>query len=183
MACYQTAVFNTTSCTWNVTGTPPIAPTGNTSQTFNFGQTLADLTIVGINIVWYQTLIDAQNHTNELNSSTLLIDGNTYYAIQIIDGCYSITALAVNVTLVLKTISVEKDQFNYYPNPVETNLYFENSSLILDLTLSSILGQKIYNKEVNSITSYLDMSRLPSGTYLLNIRTLRGTKNIKLLKK
>ncbi|MEI6348778.1 MAG: hypothetical protein WCP69_12600, partial [Bacteroidota bacterium] len=28
LACYQTANFNTTSCTWNITGTQPAAPTG-----------------------------------------------------------------------------------------------------------------------------------------------------------
>jgi hypothetical protein len=40
-----------------------------------------------------------------------------------------------------------------------------------------------FTKEINSTSGQLDMSRLSSGSYLLNITTVQGTKNIKLLKK
>ena len=172
-----------TSTTMTIVVNTVQAPIVVSGQTFNSGQTLADIVVIGTNIVWYSTLNDVQFHTNALSISTSLVDGKTYYATQTIDGCTSLTPLAVTTTILLGTNSIVKDKFNFYPNPVVEILYFENSSGLIKLTLSSILGQIIYTKETNATSGQLDLSRLPSGSYLLNITTQQGTKDIKVLKK
>ncbi|MFD2036718.1 hypothetical protein ACFSKL_18075, partial [Belliella marina] len=58
--------------------------------------TLASIEIVGENIQWY----DAATDGNLLDITTLLVDGQTYYASQTIeDGCESLLRTAVTVTL------------------------------------------------------------------------------------
>src|SRR5690606_11187073 len=62
----------------------PGPPTGNSTQTFCKGETLADLTgITGSNLKWYSNL----SGTIQIPSSTLLKDGVTYYVSQTVNGC------------------------------------------------------------------------------------------------
>ena len=71
----------------------PSAPTGSGSQTTCIG-TVANITATGSNIQWY----DVPTGGTPLSSSTLLINGVTYYASQSISGCESTDRLAVVVT-------------------------------------------------------------------------------------
>jgi hypothetical protein len=71
----------------------PLAPTGSTVQT-TCGGTLTNLTVTGTNIQWY----DVPTGGTPLATSTLLINGETYYASQSISGCESSDRLAVMVT-------------------------------------------------------------------------------------
>ena len=58
---------------------PVVAPpTGAANQNFTAGQTLADLMVLGSNIIWY----DAPTAGNTLPNTTLLQDNTTYYATQ-----------------------------------------------------------------------------------------------------
>ena len=57
--------------------------------------TIADIQINETNIIWY----DAQNGGNPYDPTDLLVDGNIYYAAQIINGCESEERLAVTVTI------------------------------------------------------------------------------------
>ncbi len=73
--------------------TTTAAPIGDAAQDF-CDDTLADLVVVGSNIIWY----DAATEGNVLPSTTALVDGAIYYASQTVDGCESTTRLAVTVT-------------------------------------------------------------------------------------
>lgn len=75
-----------------VNSTP--APTGSSAQTLSVGSTLANVAVTGTNIQWY----DAASNGNSLPSSTVLVNGTTYYATQTLNGCESPT-LAVTVTV------------------------------------------------------------------------------------
>lgn len=75
-----------------VNSTP--APTGSSAQTLSVGSTLANVAVTGTNIQWY----DAASNGNLLPSSTVLVNGMTYYATQTLNGCESPT-LAVTVTV------------------------------------------------------------------------------------
>ncbi len=74
-----------------------LAPTGLSTQTFCDieNATLADLTITGVNILWYANATSV----TPLNPTELLVDNNTYYATQTINGCESPTRLAINVSV------------------------------------------------------------------------------------
>ena len=73
----------------------PTAPTGTATQTFCNSATVADLSATGSNIQWY----DAATGGNLLSGSTVLVNGNHYYASQTISGCESISRLDVTVTI------------------------------------------------------------------------------------
>jgi gliding motility-associated-like protein len=80
----------------NVYTTP--APTGSGLQQIceNGNPTLNQLSIAGTNIQWYASL----SSNIVLPLTTLLVDGNTYYASQTINGCESVDRLAVAVDLI-----------------------------------------------------------------------------------
>src|SRR5690606_38193726 len=69
------------------------APGGDADQFFETGDTLADLVVYGGNLTWYS---DAAG-TVAIPDSTLLVDGDTYYVRQTLNGCDS-DLLAITVT-------------------------------------------------------------------------------------
>jgi hypothetical protein len=73
----------------------PPAPSGEVKQTKVCGSDLLSLDALGSKIKWY----DALSGGNTLSLSTILMDGNVYYASQSIDGCESEDRLAVLVEL------------------------------------------------------------------------------------
>jgi hypothetical protein len=79
-----------------VINTTPGAPTGNASQTFCAGATLADVLVTGNNIVWYNA---AAPGGSVLPANTVLVNGTTYYASQTTTNCESVTRLAVTITV------------------------------------------------------------------------------------
>lgn len=80
------------------------APTGNATQNFCSTQnaTISFLEATGAAIVWY----DAAANGSVLSSSTPLIDGETYYASQTLNGCASVNRLAVTVAISTPTLVV-----------------------------------------------------------------------------
>ena len=87
-----TAVVNTTP-----------TPTGSTLQGFIYVSTIADLVVSGTNINWYT----AATGGTLLPTSTILVDGNTYYASQTLNACESGVRIAVTVSITLiKTVNL-----------------------------------------------------------------------------
>jgi hypothetical protein len=162
-----------------VISTPP--PTGNISQNLTQGQTLNNLQVAGTNLIWYANQSDATNHVNPIVNTTLLVNGSTYYVTQTNNGCES-SPLAITVNIALGINDFQKDKFIYYPNPVSSVVNFENNNTILKITLFNLLGQRVEEKEINSLSGQLDMSKLPTGNYLLRFKTENGESTIKLVK-
>lgn len=160
-------------------------PNGTSPQTFTQGQRLSNLQVTGTNLKWYATLSDATNHINPIASSTLLVNGTTYYVTRTNVSSISCESLplAITVTLPLGLNDLQKDKFIYYPNPVSSVVNFENNNPILKITLFNLLGQRVEEKEINSLSGQLDMSKLPSGNYLLKFKTDNGESIIKLVRK
>jgi photosystem II stability/assembly factor-like uncharacterized protein len=69
----------------------PLAPTGDALQSFCFSATLADLSVNGTAIEWYDLAVGG----NILTSETPLQDGVQYFAAQASSGCISQNRLAV----------------------------------------------------------------------------------------
>ncbi|MCX6171796.1 MAG: T9SS type A sorting domain-containing protein [Flavobacterium sp.] len=92
------------------------------------------------------------------------------------------TYLPITVNPALGLNQSQKDHFVYYPNPVNNVVNFENNNPILKITLFNLLGQRVEEKEINSLSGQLDMSKLPTGNYLLRIKTENGESTVKLVK-
>jgi hypothetical protein len=181
VACYQNATWNETTCQYDITGTQPEAPNGSTLQSFTQGQTLDNLQVTGTNLVWYANQSDATSYVNPIVNTTLLVNGSTYYVTQTNNGCES-SPLAITVNITLGLNDLQKDNFVYYPNPVSSVVNFGNNNTILKITLFNLLGQRVEEKEINSLSGQLDMSKLPIGNYLLIVKTDNGESTIRLVK-
>lgn len=104
------------------------APMGDANQTFDPGDTLADLDVTGVNLTWYE---DAAG-TIVIPNTTLLVDGETYYVSQTINGCES-QLLAITVTMIqpcdaptgltLVTVTTTTAEISWTASATETNGY------------------------------------------------------------
>lgn len=75
------------------------APTGNATQPFAQGATVANLSATGTGtIAWFASAANATANTNALANTTVLTNNTTYFAVQTVGSCRS-AALAVTVSL------------------------------------------------------------------------------------
>jgi hypothetical protein len=73
-----------------------------------------------------------------------------------------------------------KNLFNIYPNPAHQNLFIDSNSTINQIIIKSIDGKTI--KVLNNITKNIDISYLPNGIYLIDIRNDDALKTLKFIK-
>jgi hypothetical protein len=72
--------------------------------------------------------------------------------------------------------------FSYYPNPVKNVLTVTNDSVIEEISITSILGQQILVKKVNSLQAEIDISSLSKGVYFVKTSSEGLEKTVKILK-
>jgi len=152
-------------------------PTGETTQTFTEGQTLADLEVSG-DIQWY----DAPTGGNLLPVTTLLVDNATYYAERSLNRARVASRLAVTVHLVLSTGSNALQTLTCYPNPVKNVLNLKNASAINSVAIYNTLGQQVLNSAVNTTETNLDLSALSNGIYFVKVQAGESSKTIRIVK-
>ncbi|KAF2507552.1 T9SS type A sorting domain-containing protein [Flavobacterium arcticum] len=163
--------------------TSPVGATEQVVVSLTDAVTLENIEVTGTDVVWYATEQDAIDGNNPLAMDTAVEEGVTYYATQTINGCTSVTSLAVTVTGVLNNGSFDVTSFNYYPNPVKDILTIQYSSEITSVAVFNMLGQKVMAKTPNTTDANLDMSVLSDGTYIVIINAGSMTKTIKIVKK
>ena len=156
-----------------------LRPAGTGVQDFTAGQSLANFTVSGQNIKWY----DAPIAGSELQSSQLIVAGMTYYASQTVNGCESSERLAVTAGIDLGADSFVMSQLKYYPNPTDQVLNFENGEAVSTVAVFNFLGQQVLRAVPNASQFKLDVSGLPSGTYMARIASGNNTKTVKIIKK
>ena len=159
----------------------PDAPTGDSPQA---AATIADLVVTPTTLVWwYASEADALSGENPLENSTVLVDGATYYAVQInAQECRS-AILAVVIDASLSNQSNVFASLKYFPNPVNDVLNISFSENITAYTVFNLIGQQVLSAKVNANSTSVDMSTLQSGSYLMQIETANASKVIKLIKK
>jgi hypothetical protein len=151
-------------------------PVAEDEQDFTAGQTIADLDVTGTGLIWY----DADG--NELDPSTVLVDGTTYFVRQVIDGCEGpLTSVTANEALSISNNTLPG--LSFYPNPVTDKLMLTHSSPITDATVYDILGQKLMVKNFNTTDAVVDFSALSAGTYIVSVTSGITTATIKVVKK
>lgn len=182
IACYQTATFNTTTCSWDITGTQPTTPSGNATQSLpNTSATVANISITPINVIWYASEVDALANTNPLTSATVLTNGATYYAVNIVNGCSS-TPFAVSITVTLSNDDFDTTNFSYYPNPTSNLVNIEYYKNIESVSLFNIVGQTLFENKTNNTTIQVDLCKLPTATYFVKIKADGKEKIIRIIK-
>jgi hypothetical protein len=110
---------------------PPEAPTGNSTQTLCSGATLAQLSATGTTIQWYASTSGG----SPLSNTTVLVNGNTYYATQTVSGLESTNRLAVSVVL---------NNIPSAPGGINGDLDFCYDASIQQYTINSVQGATSY---------------------------------------
>jgi len=82
----------------------------------------------------------------------------------------------------LATDTFDNANFTYRPNPVVDVLNLEYNKAITGVAVYNIVGQQVIAKTVNANMSQVDMSSLPSGTYMVKVTSNNEVKTIKVVK-
>ena len=160
------------------------SPTGSTTQFFDFKNpvSVSNLAINGTNFKWYSTFSDAMSKTNNLQFSTPLTPGSTYYATQTVNGCVSIIPLAITVTNTLEIDEFKLENAAFYPNPFTHFITLKYPEIITSLELYNSIGQSVLKTNINDKETTLSVDKLPSGIYFIELRIKNYTGIIKAIK-
>mgnify|MGYP001193921403 CR=1 FL=1 len=132
--------------------------------------------------------IDCDNDSinGETNQSyTPAVNGN--YAVLIsVNGCTDTSACYNYLSTEVNNTSVKSERINIYPNPTSGKVLInfwgykitEASIEIIDL-----LGKTVYQEEIKSKESVIDISRFSQGIYFLNFKNEEGSTVHKIIKK
>jgi gliding motility-associated-like protein len=176
---YNDGNGNTATQNQNVIVTAPALPTTtNTQQTFckTNNPKISDIQITGQNIKWY----DAAG--NILTPTTALVNGQTYYASQTINGCESNKAsIQVTVNETPKPTGNATQDFCASANPTLTNLvvtgttlhFYDTAGNVLPLTTPLIHGTTYFvtqtlnncESEKLAISVTLSINNVPANAY------------------
>lgn len=148
-------------------------PIAAANQILTEGQTLADLTVTGENLMWYS---DAALQ-NALDVTTEAENGVTYYVTQSINGCQS-EAVAITVEVTLSSNLVEFTSLKVYPNPVKESLTIVNGFEINKVEVTNMLGQVVAVKTINATLAQIEMNAIPAGNYLVKISVENGASQV-----
>ena len=160
---------------------PPAAPTGDAMQSFSEGATLADVVVSPAGVSWYATEADALATMNELPLTTVLVDGEDYFAVNIVNDCPS-TPFEVTIEILLNVDDFNQSQIKLFPNPVNDSFTVSHSVKINQVSVRNLLGQLVLKKVATSNEVTLDTSSLTTGIYLVTIVAENQKQTIKIVK-
>jgi len=162
--------------------TPPDTPTGEAMQTFTEGATLADIVVTPSDVTWFASEEDATTLTDPLDITTELVDNTTYYAVNIVDECPS-APFAVTVNVVLGVDEFDASTVIMYPNPANSTVHIRHQGDVIEnLSVYSLLGQKVIDLSVNSNEIDLDISSLAAAVYLVKLQIGATQKVVQVVK-
>ncbi len=169
--------------TVNVKTTLP--PSGDVIQIFNPKNTIyiKDLIVEGTDIRWYSSNENALTNTNPLEQLTIVTFGNTYYAMQTINGCSSTNPLAVNTSVNLGITDFDFNGLQFYPNPISDYFTIIYTERITTVELFNTIGQSVYIAHPNALKTTLNVNFLPSGVYYIEIKANNKKGLLKVIKK
>jgi hypothetical protein len=84
---------------------------------------------------------------------------------------------------VLNTTEEEVVNYNIYPNPVTDKLHIITPKKIDDISITNILGKKVFNTTHISGKLSIDMSEYKNGMYFIHLKTDNRKKSYKIIKK
>jgi len=83
----------------------------------------------------------------------------------------------------LSVKSFEKIDVNMYPNPASSFTTIKSNSGLKNISLYSMLGKRVFNKDVNTNEYQLDLSTFTKGMYMLSVSNAKGKSTTKLVVK
>lgn len=166
-----------------VTITSAPTPTGNNSQSFSTSNpTLSNFVVSPATVLWYATQENAISGNSPLASTTALVSGTTYYAVNVVDGCRSLPFAVTVINVGLSSENFETNKVAFYPNPANDVLYIQNDTAILGVEIWNSIGQIMLKQTANDVNVQLNVSHLSSATYFVKLITADKITSFKMVK-
>ncbi|TPD70679.1 GEVED domain-containing protein [Flavobacterium microcysteis] len=136
-----------------------------------------------------RNLVDYPSITNDAlieSSTTFTVETSGVYYIGF--NAYSITNRAqiyvdnISIDTALSNPDFDATAFKAYPNPVKNILNLSYSKNITDVAVFNLIGQQVMTRTINDDKGQIDMSGLPSGTYMVKVTADNAVKTIKIIK-
>ncbi|WP_264544557.1 MULTISPECIES: T9SS type A sorting domain-containing protein [Flavobacterium] len=142
---------NTNRALVGVTIIPSPPTTTWTKQIYAGAKTISDLQVTGTNVKWYSTSTGG----TALDTSTLLVSGNTYYATQTISAIESTSRLAVTVNKISEASQIVNNgstiaNLTTTPSVGATAQWFSNASGGTALSSSQSISSGVLYVEENA---------------------------------
>jgi hypothetical protein len=134
-------------------------------------------------MLWFASEAQALSGLTPLDESTLLVNGNTYYAMQYVNGCQSVSPLAVTVSVQLGLEDVLKATWKAYPNPTENFVTISGDTEVESIAVFSVLGQIVSELKPYSNEVQVDLSGLPAAVYFIEVRSATAGNVYRVIKK
>ena len=122
---------------------------------------------------------------SEADSTTFILDGGGEYKIKLISGnesCQFTDERELEALIVTSLQEGQERLFQVYPNPVTKRLRVEGLSLKGSYRLSTLVGEEILAGKLETGNSEIDLSRVATGVYLLQITSAGKSETHKILK-
>ncbi|OUR93315.1 hypothetical protein A9Q87_05030 [Flavobacteriales bacterium 34_180_T64] len=100
-----------------------------------------------------------------------------------IDATLRLDNITASTTLSVDTVE-NQQEFSISPNPATSklNVFLPNASENAIITVFDVLGKRVYNNELNTLSSTIDVSNWNSGVYLVRVSTDTATHTKRFLK-
>ncbi len=159
----------------------PLAPTGNSLQSFERGKTVADLVAQGSNLKWYLSETDVINRNNQLLLSVPITEGASYFGTQTVSNCESTEWLKVIATIITG-FDLNDPLLQFYPNPVIDELNISLNEEIKEIVVLNTIGQIVATKVVNNKEGMINLSDVANGIYLIRVNSSNNSQQFKIIK-
>ncbi|CAM3400032.1 T9SS type A sorting domain-containing protein [Flavobacterium longum] len=104
------------------------------------------------------------------------------YYVVVSNGNCTVTSDCISVTE-LGTGEFGRDLFMIYPNPVNDVLHIDYTTVLMQVEVYSITGQRLISKNGNATSAQIDMSALPAGMFLVKVTAENASQTFKVIKK
>jgi hypothetical protein len=135
-----------------------------------------------------KTVADQMNLTNQLylvsNSTghlSYFLNDSTKNIVLDESAAFLSSIICEGTTHVSEEIGINHSEISVYPNPFRDILNIQSEAKIQEITVTGITGQ-IFLQTDQSSGNKLELSELPSGLYLVRVKTEKGTLLLKVIK-
>jgi hypothetical protein len=122
---------------------------------------------------------------NNFNATIAGVGAHTIYYVVASPGCNdtATTVITVEVCTGINEVSALDELIKFYPNPfsqsVNVDIGIEGP---VNITMFNMIGQNVGSWQMDKGLNTINTSALPSGVYLLEVKTKNGILNKKLVK-
>ncbi|WP_395091240.1 GEVED domain-containing protein [Vaginella massiliensis] len=123
--------------------------------------------------------------TNTVNF-TVEEDGTYFIGFHVYSDKFQDLLFLDDILVKTKTLNVTDEKISdlkYYPNPVSSHLGLTSEKIMESVTIYNLTGQKVLTAMPKASKTLLNLSSLPAGNYVVEVKFKDDVKTMKILKK